>query len=239
MIKAGSVSLTYQKKRILNSITADISGSAVTGIIGPSGSGKSLFLQILAGRIKPSSGSLSISGMKFPVFPPKKILYDNAMTLMEYVRHNQFSTQQKTGGRISAFCDIMGISSHINKSLHMLPDSIIRCGLIIASLAVKSDGYFLDCPESSIGPVFQNRLIKLLKYISVSEKVPVCIVCGEVNFFFAATNRFIALKEGSVTAQGQTGKITSELIEKLYDIEIIFQKNVFTGNGECSFFNQV
>lgn len=60
MIKISSVCKKYGKHTILNNINIDIKQGDCIGIIGANGSGKTTLLSIIAGFLKPDSGSISI-----------------------------------------------------------------------------------------------------------------------------------------------------------------------------------
>ena len=61
MIAAAGISKKY-KKQILNSVNFTCNEGEIVGLVGKNGSGKSTFLSILAGLIKPDAGSYSIFG---------------------------------------------------------------------------------------------------------------------------------------------------------------------------------
>lgn len=49
--------------RVLNGITAQLTGRGVLGVIGPRGSGKGALLHLLAGILRPTSGTLRVLGL--------------------------------------------------------------------------------------------------------------------------------------------------------------------------------
>lgn len=64
MIKISSVCKKYGKHTILNNISIDIHPGECIGIIGANGSGKTTLLSIIAGFLKPDSGSISMDNKK-------------------------------------------------------------------------------------------------------------------------------------------------------------------------------
>ena len=64
-IEVKNVSFRYPEtnKEILHNITFDISKGKFVGIIGPSGAGKTTFVDILLGLLKPQSGKILIDGL--------------------------------------------------------------------------------------------------------------------------------------------------------------------------------
>lgn len=62
MIEALNLSKSFENIRALDNINANIKDGSIFGLIGTNGAGKSTFLKILAGILKPESGSISIDG---------------------------------------------------------------------------------------------------------------------------------------------------------------------------------
>ena len=60
MIRAQAVHKSFGKVPVLDSVTAEIRTGSIYGLIGSNGAGKSTFLRILAGIIRPDSGNVTI-----------------------------------------------------------------------------------------------------------------------------------------------------------------------------------
>ena len=60
MICAQAVSKSFEGNVALDSVTAEIKTGSIYGLIGSNGAGKSTFLRILAGILKPDSGTVTI-----------------------------------------------------------------------------------------------------------------------------------------------------------------------------------
>ena len=52
----------YFRKQALNGIDVTIESGKIVGLLGPNGSGKTTFLKLLAGLVRPSAGSIKICG---------------------------------------------------------------------------------------------------------------------------------------------------------------------------------
>ena len=63
-IKFQNISFSYKENRVLENINFQIKRGEVIGIVGKTGTGKSTFIDILLGLIKPSSGNIYIDGNK-------------------------------------------------------------------------------------------------------------------------------------------------------------------------------
>ena len=62
MIETNLVCKSFGTIRALDSVSTSIRSGAVYGIIGSNGAGKSTYLRVLAGVLKPDSGTATIDG---------------------------------------------------------------------------------------------------------------------------------------------------------------------------------
>ena len=62
ILDAGSISLNFRNKLILENISFTVSAGEFFVIIGPNGAGKTSLLKILSGFQKPQQGSVTIKG---------------------------------------------------------------------------------------------------------------------------------------------------------------------------------
>ena len=65
MIEIKSVSKAYGEKRVLSDVAFTARDGEITGFVGPNGAGKSTLLNIVAGTIRPDSGTVLIDGTDF------------------------------------------------------------------------------------------------------------------------------------------------------------------------------
>ena len=66
MIEVKDLSKTFQDIRALDSVTATIQDGHIFGLVGSNGAGKSTFLRIISGVMKPDTGVVNIDGL--PVY---------------------------------------------------------------------------------------------------------------------------------------------------------------------------
>lgn len=70
MIKVDDVSKRFHEIQALDSVTTTIQEGHIFGLLGSNGAGKSTFLRILSGVLKPDSGTVFIDEM--PIFENPK-----------------------------------------------------------------------------------------------------------------------------------------------------------------------
>lgn len=66
-IEIRNASKTIRKAKILENVNLQLTNHTIYGLQGPNGSGKTMLLRLLAGLIRPSSGSVYINGQKLGV----------------------------------------------------------------------------------------------------------------------------------------------------------------------------
>lgn len=65
MIEASELSKRYGKKTAVDALTFTIRPGRVTGFLGPNGAGKSTTLRLALGLHEPTSGTVTVDGVRF------------------------------------------------------------------------------------------------------------------------------------------------------------------------------
>ena len=65
----------YQSKVAVDSISLSIKSGKIYALLGPNGSGKTTFMKIAAGLVKPNSGNISFKGNPIGVESKKRVAY--------------------------------------------------------------------------------------------------------------------------------------------------------------------
>ena len=71
ILKLQNVSLSFQKRQILENISFEINQGEIFGMLGPNGVGKSTIFNLVTGLIKPNNGDIIIKDEKvndYPIF---------------------------------------------------------------------------------------------------------------------------------------------------------------------------
>jgi len=71
VIKIDKISLSYGRRKILDSISFDLNEGQILGLLGPNGVGKSTIFNLITGLIKPNYGSIIINSKivnEYPVY---------------------------------------------------------------------------------------------------------------------------------------------------------------------------
>tara|TARA_B100001769_G_C22040499_1_gene559207 strand:+ start:62 stop:985 length:924 start_codon:yes stop_codon:yes gene_type:complete len=97
MIRVESVSKSFAKFPVLNSISFELNPNRVVGLLGPNGAGKTTIMRLLSGYLQSDNGTIEINGFNISLYPnevKKRIgylpencpLYDE-MRVDEYLKY--------------------------------------------------------------------------------------------------------------------------------------------------------
>ena len=88
ILKCTNLSKTYDFDNALNNVNLSIETGKIIGLLGPNGSGKTTFIKLLNGLLKPTEGEILINGQnpgvetkKIVSYLPDKNYLDNSKTV--------------------------------------------------------------------------------------------------------------------------------------------------------------
>ena len=90
MLSVNNLSVQFGKRILFDDVNITFSKGNCYGIIGANGSGKSTFLKVLAGELKPNSGSIELESRKrLSVLEQNHNLFDSFTVLETVLRGNE------------------------------------------------------------------------------------------------------------------------------------------------------
>ena len=230
------VSFGYGEKTILHHLDIRIPPGKFTAVLGKNGSGKSTLLRLIAGFIKPKSGSIEVFGKDvnrlataerakrigflaqshYPVFPfsvEEVVLTGRAAYI--------FSTPtRKDKEKAENAIQRIGIEDLKKRPYSELSGGERQLVMIARVLAQEPKIMLLDEPLSNLDLSNQARILTLLKGL-VSSDLTVVAVLHEPNTAFRYGDYFIFMKDGTASEfEGVNGVFHSDLLSDVYGIRI-------------------
>lgn len=172
---------TYQpsKKNVLNSINLDIKKGSFFGLLGPNGAGKSTIINIIAGIVNKTSGTVKISGIdidknhsfakKHLGIVPQELIADPFFTVYETLEiYAGYYGLRKSERRTDEIIDALGLSDKRNTKPRSLSGGMKRRLLVAKALVHNPDILILDEPTAGVDVELRTQLWDYIKKINKS-----------------------------------------------------------------------
>lgn len=219
-IELEEANLTYMggtafEANAVNNISFSLGLGDCVGIIGPTGSGKSTLGQVLAGLLKPDSGTLTIDGRKVPeelrasqvyrdvgfLFQkPEKQMFEN--TVYEEVAFgpkNLGLPESEIESAVKNALNIVGLDfgQYRGRSPFNLSGGEMRRVGIASVLALQSKAFILDEPTAGLDVRGKSLVIDYLKQVKASGK-SIVLISHDLAEVLELCERIIVLNKGAV-----------------------------------------
>jgi energy-coupling factor transporter ATP-binding protein EcfA2 len=212
----------------LRGVTVSIQPGECVGIIGPEGAGKSTLLQVLAGLLKPDTGTLRIDNTEAwqPEAPGKDIRrrigfafqFPEEQFFCESVSDELLYAHRTLGlpGKADAAGALRMVGLNADDLLKRSPYSLsmgeARRVALACLLVLKPDALLLDEPTVGLDgagvDLIQDLLLRLTK-----EGTTLLVVSHDLDMLAEVVTRIIILDNGKVEADGPVDEIlTDELL---------------------------
>jgi len=204
----------------------------IIGLLGPNGAGKTTVFYIIAGFLKPNSGSVRLNGVIINNLP----MYRRAILGISYlpqessifrrmtVEENILAVLEARSGLSSAarrekahaLMEEFGVLHVAKQPAYTLSGGERRRTEIARALAVEPKFLLLDEPFTGIDPI-AIREIKLLIHNLSKKGIGVLLTDHNVRDTLAITSRAYIISKGTIVANGQPQSIIENpLVRETY-----------------------
>mgnify|MGYP001433248390 FL=1 len=225
--KLQSVSLSFDKRQILDNINFELNSGEIVGLLGPNGAGKSTLFNLLIGLIKPDFGKVIIANedvTNYPIYERAKkfkigyvpqyggyfhdlTLIENLKAVGEILIENERDRQIKIDNMISKFA-----LDNVREVKAKFLSGGQRRKLVIC-MALLSDPKILLCDE--VFAALDVLTIHMLKEILVNlqnENPKICIVVCEhqARELLSIVDRAMILSNTKIIAEGSPNNLIKD-----------------------------
>jgi len=191
VLKINALDFGYEKGRLLyEDFNLELGRGELVSIVGKSGSGKSTLFELIAGNLKPQSGTIEKGRVAWIFQDPYSSFHPS------YTIRNQIEDVASPEG-MGAIADEMGIAeSYLEKLPHELSGGQLQRCSILRALLMKPDLILCDEPTSALDNVIQLDVMKLmLKYL---KQVGILLITHDMDLARWASDRIIKIEEAAV-----------------------------------------
>lgn len=206
--------VTYKTFRALDEVTVEIFQGDRIGVIGHNGAGKSTFLKIIAGVLKPTSGSLKIRGQVVPLLE-LGAGFDEEFTGAENIRLNgaiQGYSKEYLDSIYDEIVTFSELGEFINMPIKNYSSGMkAKLGFSIAS-QLKPDILLVD-EILGVGDIeFRKKSSNRMKELMNTGKV-IIVVSHNLEQIKALTDKVIWLEKGKILMFGETQQVCDAYIK--------------------------
>ena len=238
ILKVDGVEFSYNSTPILKGINFEIKKGEITTILGPNGAGKSTLLKCINGFLKPKNGIIMIENFTIESLSvseiSKKIGYvpqsnnGNFMTVFDtvllgrkpYIKWRPSEIDFKL---VEETLKLIGVEDIALKRTNELSGGELQKVILARALVQKPKMLFLDEPTNNLDIKNQLEVMQIISKITHEKGIASIIVMHEINLALRYSDKFIAMKDGTIYAQGKE-IIEPQLIKEIYGINAIVEK---------------
>lgn len=209
-----SVSKRYFKKLALDGININIESGKIVGLLGPNGSGKTTFLKIVSGLIRPSSGNITICGNSIghvtknlvAYLPDSEFLYP-WMKISEAKKVYTEFFEDFNHDKFDELLKFMNLEPEMRvKELSKGMKEKLALSLTMARNAKLT---ILDEPLNGVDPVAREQILgTILKGFNAENAI--LITSHLINEIESILDEVYFLKQGKIEYFGMTDDIRGE-----------------------------
>jgi len=197
LLEFESFSKKYNGGFELEAQGGNIRKGEVIGIVGPNGIGKSTFVKILAGEIKPDTGKLDMT-IKVS-YKPQYIKAEETVTVAELLRSitKQFDTSFYQGEILKP----LQLERLLKQQVNDLSGGELQRVAIAACLSRSADLYILDEPSAHLDVEQRVLATKVIRRFTENNKVTAMVVDHDIYMIDMLSDRLLVF-EGQPMVKG-------------------------------------
>jgi ABC-2 type transport system ATP-binding protein len=197
-VRAESVSKRYGTRDALRDVSFEVAGREKVAIIGPNGAGKTTLLQILAGALRPTSGTVSLRPEEVGWVPQQPALYSKlsvAENLRLFARLEKVADVERTVARM---LEQTALADRAGDEVSKLSGGNRQRVNIAIGLLGEPAVLLLDEPSAALDPRQRERLWEFIAALGTTVVFSTHDV-GEAERF---ADRVLVLADGELLFTG-------------------------------------
>jgi tungstate transport system ATP-binding protein len=208
-----NMSFVNDGKPLLGPVNLDVTLNGITCVLGYNGAGKSLFLELCHGMLKPSIGQVNWNGHSaLSTRKQRGFIFQHRIILRRSVRQNIALSMQAAGWnakdintRMDELLTMAQLTAKADDPAAILSGGEAQRMALVRALATRPDVVIMDEPTSSLDPGAATKFENLIKQVALTG----------VKFIWATHNvaqaqRFaddvIFINAGNVLEHGRASK---------------------------------
>lgn len=234
-LSARGVRAGYHQREVLRGIDLDAGPGELVALVGPNGAGKSTLLRVLAGLVRPTSGTVAVDGIELGTLDRAAAARHIAVVPQVFETLFPFTVREVvTLGRTSRLGALGLLTGSDARAVRHALEELDSQGLadrridrisggerqravLAMALAQEAEILLLDEPTAHLDPAHQRAALEHVARLARERSLTVVAVLHDLNLASALASRVIVLDEGVVVRDGDPRDvITAALIRDVF-----------------------
>lgn len=203
-----NVSLSFDRNKVLDDVSFELSAAETCILLGPAGSGKSVLMKLAEGLIRPDSGSICVFGQEITTMSERDLFAIRrrvGMVFQESALFDSMSVEDNVAyrlneegvnpdeahKRVQESLDFVLLGNAISKFPSELSGGMRRRVSIARAIITNPDLILYDSPTGGLDPITSTTIIELVaKQRDIMHTTALMITHRLQDAFTLATHRF-------------------------------------------------
>ena len=229
-----NVSKDYKQLKAVDDISLTIEKGEFFGLLGPNGAGKSTLINMMAGLVKPSNGSISVMGFNVNKeyqearhsvgIVPQELVFDPFFNVREMLRFQAgyFGKDKSNDKWVDEVIERLDLTDKASTNMRKLSGGMKRRALIAQALVHRPPVIVLDEPTAGVDVELRQKLWSFIKELN-DEGHTIVLTTHYLEEAEALCNRVAMMKSGKIVALDSTKNLLKEF--SLKNLKVRLQKN--------------
>ena len=209
--------------KVFEDISFTLSPGEVLGVIGPNGAGKTTLINVICGRLRPTSGRVLLGGRDVTGFPVHALSRSGVVRSFQQtntfrgasVRENISRAVRFSGGASAAWDAIGGmleqfeLAARLDEQSDKLPYGLQKMLGLVLAYAARPQVMLLDEPAAGLEGRERIRIDQFLTLVQADLGCSVLIVEHDMELIRRLCPLVLVLDSGRVLASGPPGEVLS------------------------------
>jgi len=246
------LTLAYDGNVIIQGLDLAIPQGRVTTLVGPNGCGKSTLLRGIARLLKPRGGTVYLQGEAIAHCPTKELAKrlgilpqspnaPEGLTVRELVAQGRYPHQnwlqqwsKEDELKVEEAIATTHLQEFANRPLDTLSGGQRQRAWIAMALAQDTDTLLLDEPTTYLDLAHQIEVLDLLYQLNCQAGRTILMVLHDLNLACRYSHHLVALRQGTVVAQGSPPEVVTEtLVKAVFGLDSRIIRDPVAGTPLC------